>query len=957
MSADITKPALAPKPQGLDGFGLAPLTRCSSSLISKAGRAQRRSASRGPKPPIAPKPVLSPATERKCMEDTNNSLNKCPNGESSPPTNEILYTEDYSLDCSEPHAVAMTYEDYITAPGSKFTNSGNTNSEYENLSGVPAEPWEAPPADGELNDDMSCGPSGAGEEDSGHPESAPLGDLESGDSTEVEDSDNTDALSLRSSSTAEADSLAPHCGCDTLQFKNDFGNMEDFLPSDINEDSMEHEDIERDMKTAGCPDVILTDVSLDDLPIVEETRQEENTECSKSRVDVLCDDYSAESCDATEESAVGDLEVTSSLQVQCDEEVETGIIAETMVEAKKIAEEEQDSCKLNEAPLTDSNNAEEAEPPESRDPESSEAPQGEPEVDEDHEDTAEDLEEEDNAEDSCQIIPFEKEINEDAEASEDVISEVTTESDTELRGERLCQEVQCDQEIELCRTESPSEVPRTSVATEGSYAWPEDPSGLTHGEVIEGDGADTTEMSPENQESEVKEPLIESTEGMLKPELATEAEEEDDTNPYVLEDSVQSRNRKLLSTEDSVQEQVAEEATGSHCMMVECDFEEESHLLSIDRKNIVTRTRSYSGKIPGNVPETVPEETSADIDSQTSTCESQVHHSGDKPETKTCRSLPRKPGRFILYPRSYSVEGRENTVSLYLESDVSNFSPYVITSSGSFSQKNHHSSSGMSTPSSVVDIPPPFELASITKKPITKSSPSLLIENEASEKSFKKKKSSFKRFLTLKFKKKTENKVHVDVNASSSRSSSESSYQGSLRLMDLDRRSLSNSPQLPSRSGMPYCPDSPSAILFYKDMKRKGTSKAFNRSVARVESFEDRSRPPFMPLPLTKPRSISFPNADTSDYENIPTMSSDYENIQIPPNRPGRAGTFTEFFDDPCRALSSANENDGYVDMSSFNTLEAKPQAKDQEAERAQRFPLHEMAIYVSRKTWLIGRL
>uniref|UniRef100_A0A8C5QPY7 Uncharacterized protein n=1 Tax=Leptobrachium leishanense TaxID=445787 RepID=A0A8C5QPY7_9ANUR len=530
----------------------------------------------------------------------------------------------------------------------------------------------------------------------------------------------------------------------------------------------------------------------------------------------------------------------------------------------------------------------EAEPPESRDPESSEAPQGEPEVDEDHEDTAEDLEEEDNAEDSCQIIPFEKEINEDAEASEDVISEVTTESDTELR-----------------------------------------------------------EMSPENQESEVKEPLIESTEGMLKPELATEAEEEDDTNPYVLEDSVQSRNRKLLSTEDSVQEQVAEEATGSHCMMVECDFEEESHLLSIDRKNIVTRTRSYSGKIPGNVPETVPEETSADIDSQTSTCESQVHHSGDKPETKTCRSLPRKPGRFILYPRSYSVEGRENTVSLYLESDVSNFSPYVITSSGSFSQKNHHSSSGMSTPSSVVDIPPPFELASITKKPITKSSPSLLIENEASEKSFKKKKSSFKRFLTLKFKKKTENKVHVDVNASSSRSSSESSYQGSLRLMDLDRRSLSNSPQLPSRSGMPYCPDSPSAILFYKDMKRKGTSKAFNRSVARVESFEDRSRPPFMPLPLTKPRSISFPNADTSDYENIPTMSSDYENIQIPPNRPGRAGTFTEFFDDPCRALSSANENDGYVDMSSFNTLEAKPQAKDQEAESAYTEPYKVCPILV----------
>ncbi|KAJ8408150.1 hypothetical protein AAFF_G00263780 [Aldrovandia affinis] len=211
-----------------------------------------------------------------------------------------------------------------------------------------------------------------------------------------------------------------------------------------------------------------------------------------------------------------------------------------------------------------------------------------------------------------------------------------------------------------------------------------------------------------------------------------------------------------------------------------------------------------------------------------------------------------------------------------------------------------------------------------------------LIESDTSDKQ-KKKKSSFKRFLTLKFRRKTENKVHVDVNVSSSRSSSESSHHGPLRVLDMDRRSTGSSPQQKVRTGKPQrLSDSPSTFLFYKDGKRKGGPKTFsNRCVSRVESFEDRSRPPFMPLPLTKPRSISFPNADTSDYENIPAMSSDYENIQIPPRRPTRAGTFAEFFDDPNRALSSANENDGYVDMSSFTGFENKSQTTDQETESA----------------------
>ncbi|NXV02657.1 FGD5 protein, partial [Cettia cetti] len=386
----------------------------------------------------------------------------------------------------------------------------------------------------------------------------------------------------------------------------------------------------------------------------------------------------------------------------------------------------------------------------------------------------------------------------------------------------------------------------------------------------------------------------------------------------------------------------------------ELGMDGENNLLPIESKSIVTRTQSLSGRMPGYVPETVLEETGPETDLPSSQNASGTEDLSSKSfslegkAVEANRALPTKSRRFILYPRSYSIEGREIPISVYRENDVcvldgvrikrteDNLSlPCVNGSSGSFSQQNHLSSCGISTPSSVVDIPPPFELAYITKKPITKSSPSLLIENDSPAKYAKKKKSSFKRFLTLKFKKKSENKVHVDVNVSSSRSSSESSYHGPPRLMELEGRSLSSSPQLKSHMGKLRASDSPSAVLFYKDGKRKGTPKSFSRSVSRVESFEDRSRPPFMPLPLTKPRSISFPNADTSDYENIPAMSSDYENIQIPPQRSTRAGTFTEFFEDPSRALSAANENDGYVDMSSFTGFENKQQTTDQETESA----------------------
>jgi FYVE/RhoGEF/PH domain-containing protein 5/6 len=420
------------------------------------------------------------------------------------------------------------------------------------------------------------------------------------------------------------------------------------------------------------------------------------------------------------------------------------------------------------------------------------------------------------------------------------------------------------------------------------------------------------------------------------------------SNPYVIGVDLMCQ---AAPGEGGVSEpQAASDAMSVYDVKGEEGSDAECGLLSVDRKNIVTRTRPHSGKVAGYVPETVPEETgpeggSSAVGIGAATEEVRKTASLEAKPLEVSRALSAKPRAFSLYPRSFSVEGREIPVSVYREPEGAgaedqrikrkedNLSlPCVIGSSGSFSQRNHLPSSGTSTPSSMVDIPPPFDLACITKKPITKSSPSLLIESDSPDKGTKKKKSSFKRFLALTFKKKTENKVHVDVNMSSSRSSSESSYHGPARILELDRRSLSNSPQLKTRAGKLRACESPSSLIFYRDGKRKGVP--FSRTVSRVESFEDRSRPPFLPLPLTKPRSISFPNADTSDYENIPAMSSDYENIQIPPRRPARAGTFTKLFEEQSRALSTANENDGYVDMSSFSAFESKQQSADQEAER-----------------------
>uniref|UniRef100_A0A673K135 FYVE, RhoGEF and PH domain-containing protein 5-like n=1 Tax=Sinocyclocheilus rhinocerous TaxID=307959 RepID=A0A673K135_9TELE len=387
----------------------------------------------------------------------------------------------------------------------------------------------------------------------------------------------------------------------------------------------------------------------------------------------------------------------------------------------------------------------------------------------------------------------------------------------------------------------------------------------------------------------------------------------------------------------------------------EAGFDSEGeNFISLDRKSIVTRSRSLSGKVPGYVPETVPEETGTEYQSHdyytVALDQNGVPHPKLSDETEANRVIPSlKPRRFLLSPRSLSVEGRDLPFSGHFEGEKSPREecrlqkkddtlslPCVITSSGSFSQRSHQSSSGVSTPTSLVDIPPPFELAYITKRPVTKSSPSLLIQHESPDNP-KKKKTSFKRFLALKFKKKSESKARGDGSVRSSRSSSESSHHGPIRVLELDRRSTSGSPQLQSLVGKPQRnSEIPTTFLLYKErQRRQGAPKSYsNRGIARVESFEDRSRPPFMPLPLTKPRSISFPSADTSDYENIPAISSDYENIQIPHGRPTRAVTITEFFDDHNRTSAPANENDGYVDMNSFAGIENKPTTQEQDPER-----------------------
>ncbi|XP_011473360.2 FYVE, RhoGEF and PH domain-containing protein 5 isoform X2 [Oryzias latipes] len=351
-----------------------------------------------------------------------------------------------------------------------------------------------------------------------------------------------------------------------------------------------------------------------------------------------------------------------------------------------------------------------------------------------------------------------------------------------------------------------------------------------------------------------------------------------------------------------------------------------------DPKAAVTRSRSYSGKLPSNVPETVPEETVTEYPTHD-------YYTVALDKTRD----PVNPSEQLRVNGANILSQTELKDEIRIKRKNENLSlPCVITSSGSFSHRVQQSSSGISTPTSMVDIPPPFDFVYITKRPVTKSSPSLLIQHESNELP-KKKKTSFKHFFALKFRKKTDSKGFNDGSVRSSRSSSASSHHGPARVIELDNTSSGSSPQPGSHITKVKQPhsDLPPSFLLYKDQRRKGDPKSYGRDVSRVKSFKEDPRRSIMPLPLNKPRSISFPSADTSDYENIPALSSDYENIQIP--RPVRSHTVTEFFENPSRTTTTYNENDGYVDMNSFPGIDRKPETSKADSESAytEPFPMN----------------
>ncbi|XP_062977477.1 FYVE, RhoGEF and PH domain-containing protein 5 [Elgaria multicarinata webbii] len=985
--ADLTKPPLAPKPKILSHLASIAASKFPPSL-SRAGTLHHsNSMSRGPKPPIAPKPKISvdsdPAIIQRSSVYANNTFNRCTNGKLEGELYEGNQCDN--TECPE----SEVDDEYIVIPEAEATSNDFEHGQ---------EPEE---------NEVLHTPEAAGEEE----ENSEICDLE----INVLENNGADLVEDYSVEPTTDQALgspeAPEKGKDGYENVDyeidptetklncaDEGDeilRELVLVKDHNEYNMDTKILNGDeaLKDTLCEDIILRHLeepvpASEDLPSVCEnpgeeaapqTLEEEKSNTADTEMGPKHNDGD-ESALNIEKELVQDVCASPDDQLADDsEEVDTGLdlnrpepdteltLEETTHEVVAGKEEEIGPNAECETSIEQEVNID--------DGEQTTEMKTVGETSEPACDTREDSEEQDEVvdtetmDDSCQIIPFEKDCSEDApDSPEEDLGEGLPLEGTELSNDNQLFSLQEGHELrsdsQLAEGSKPDVLPGDHSASESALEDKQSDSQmleLDHSSVEETTPNEPNETSPEELDkchhstNSGSEYSIEKA--SVVPDVVVVSDKDGDIandsldDPYVLGDSLPSATESLYAGievgEVDVQGNSSDFREGG-------SMDGENHLLSIDRKSIVTRTRSLSGKVPGYVPETVPEETGPDTELQPlntpSTMTDDISHKFSLSEGKPMelnRALPAKPRRFVLYPRSYSVEGRDIPVSVYRESDTAILDynrinrtedlslPYVIGSSGSFSQRNHLPSSGVSTPSSVVDIPPPFELACITKKPITKSSPSLLTESESPDKYCKKKKSSFKKFLTLKFKKKTENKVHVDVHVSSSRSSSESSYHGPTRVMELDRRSLSSSPQLISRTGKLRASESPT-ILFYKDGKRRGTPKTFSRSVSRVESFEDRSRPPFMPLPLTKPRSISFPNADTSDYENIPAMNSDYENIQIPPRRPTRAGTFTEFFEDPSRALSAANENDGYVDMSSFTAFENnKQQPTNQETESA----------------------
>uniref|UniRef100_H0X8S0 FYVE, RhoGEF and PH domain containing 5 n=1 Tax=Otolemur garnettii TaxID=30611 RepID=H0X8S0_OTOGA len=883
---DSPKPPLAPKPKTT-----SPLTPRTAPKFPSSSRPNSLHSPnfmfRGPKPPIAPKPRLAAPSEWRASVYMNNSVNKCSNGRLLCIDRGLEEGHRPNPECSE----SETDEDYIVAPGGPLSE-------------------DEPKDGGDAENEGMAPPAASGEEEEEHEQRG-------------------EARGMEGAGAGE-NSAAPADG----------------VPSREGEEDVDHTP---ENGQEGCDDDAGTEEQVSTSEEEEKLVKEHNA-------------YNLESGDGEEDFPSNIILTFADVGDPATPGEEPGPLKAPM-EVEEDGEEGCVNTKPGGPPKDTEQNADEAseEPPENEElalgVQEAEMGPGDPEIskekceditgigDQVDQDEPSDRDDETNHE---EIAAASQEVLGDPHDGEDPVQAQPAEDSCHI----VPFESDCLDDLVTSLTGSPYEffpTESTSFCSENYSPLSESAKGLeSEQEPKSGVCAGTSRGQQDSLQDGAEE-------GPFVPDVVVMPEEEDAaddslTNPYVM--GVGLMCQADPGEGECSEMQASSDVPSGYGTKEDMNSDAEGSLVPTDRKNIATRARPHSGKVAGYVPETVPEETGPEAGSSAmgirgapEDARKTVLSLEGKPQ-EASRALPAKPRAFTLYPRSFSVEGREIPVSVYREPEGSGLDdhrmkrkednlslPCVIGSSGSFSQRNHLPSSGTSTPSSVVDIPPPFDLACITKKPITKSSPSLLVESDSPDKHTKKKKSSFKRFLALTFKKKTENKVHVDVNVSSSRSSSESSYHGPSRILEIDRRSLSNSPQLKSRTGKLRASESPSSLIFYRDGKRKGVP--FSRTVSRVESFEDRSRPPFLPLPLTKPRSISFPNADTSDYENIPAMNSDYENIQIPPRRPARAGTFTKLFEDQSRALSTANENDGYVDMSSFNTFESKQQSTDLEAESA----------------------
>lgn len=268
-------------------------------------------------------------------------------------------------------------------------------------------------------------------------------------------------------------------------------------------------------------------------------------------------------------------------------------------------------------------------------------------------------------------------------------------------------------------------------------------------------------------------------------------------------------------------------------------------------------------------------------------------------------------GRLLLHPRSFYTD----------HCFIRDSRPALTGSLGCLSQSFHTSANVNKM--SKLDIPPPFELASITKRPIRKSSPSLSSEISAT---CKKPDFGLKRYLLpLRFLRKSERKSPTDNRSISSRSSSESSPQGSCKRLDFIRHNM-GSPEL-HRTQDCTPPMSPSSFHFHKNRQKTGLNLMLHKDLASSTiSIEPDNlfHTLFEPIPLSKPRSFSSPDADSSEYENITNTSSHYENVQIRLLNPVIQSQ---------RNQGSSSDTDGYVDMSSLPSFQSKSQS-EQETDR-----------------------